>query len=399
MTVKYRVGPAGNLVIVNFNDLLQTMDGFGAADRNSVALDSTLADLFFSQSSGIGLSLLRTPMYSDGTGTGNPNNLTLAAARGAKIWMAPWTAPGAWKDNGTDNNGGHLLSAHYADWADRMCGFQATVNAASGVNLYAISVQNEPDFTASYDSMIYTNAEMLAFVKVLGPKLAALSPVPLIMLPECSDSVNHVGYVSAVKGDGVAAPYLGLTGWHQYDSVAASTIGQRSWQTEMSYFGGFDASINQALVMAADIHAALTVGNVSAWHYWELTASQSDNEGLIGHDGGTQTTKRVYVMGNFSKFVRPGHTRVGMTGTISNLSVTAYRNVPTGDFVVVAINSGGITMPLYLDLEGLAVTTVTPWCTSAALDLAAQQSVNVASGLLSVQLPALSVTSFVGTGT
>ena len=39
--------------------------------------------------------------------------------------------------------------------------------------LYGVSAQNEPDFTASYASCLYTTEEMVAFLNVLGPKFQA----------------------------------------------------------------------------------------------------------------------------------------------------------------------------------------------------------------------------------
>lgn len=392
----YPAQPSGG-VLVHLDQLQQSIDGFGASDRNSVALDATLADLFFDQTVGIGLSLLRTPIFSDGSGT-TANNLTRAAARGAKIWAAPWTAPGAWKDNGSDVGGGHLLSGHYTDWATRMAGFQATINAASGVNLYALSIQNEPDYTPpppSYSSMIYDTAEMVAFIKVLGPLVKALTPPPLIILPEVSNAGLMADFVTAIQADATALSYLDIVAWHQYAGNNGSPIvGFPNWQTEMSYFNSFDATMTTALAMCADIHAALTTGNVSAWHYWELTGAQSDNEGLIGHDGGTQVTKRVYALGNWSKFVRPGHYRVTTTGTVSGVNLTAFVNTTNRSYVVVAVNTNGGSASLSAGMYGSSASTVIPWTTSASLDLAQQSPISCPGGVFSAMLPANSVTSF-----
>ncbi len=47
---------------------------------------------------------------------------------------------------------------------------------SNGVDVYGLSVQNEPDWTAPYNSMLYTDREMVDFVRTLGPRLASLSP-------------------------------------------------------------------------------------------------------------------------------------------------------------------------------------------------------------------------------
>lgn len=383
-------------VTVNFGDVQQTMDGFGACDRNSVELTDPLADLFFDQATGIGLSLLRTTMFDDGTGTGYPANYSKAVARGAKVWVAPWTAPAAWKDNGSTINGGHLLVASYGAWADRLCAFQTNLLADSGVNLYAISIQNEPDYSAPYSSMLYTTAEMVAFAKVLWPKMQLLSPIPRLIFSEVASQANFASYVTAMLADGTTAPYVDIVAWHQYDGTNGTPIASHpNWQTEMSYFDAFDATMTSALTMSASIHSALITGNVSAWHYWELTAPQSDNEGLIGHDGGTQTTKRVYALGNWSKFVRPGMVRVGTTGTITGVSISAFKNASTGAYAVVVVNPTAGAISKVLSTAG---ATVTPWITDATRDLVAQTALPVVENCFTASLPALSVTTFAGMG-
>jgi glucuronoarabinoxylan endo-1,4-beta-xylanase len=354
-------------------------------------------DLLFT-TSGIGLSILRVGIDPNGNNLAAYSNAAKAKARGAIVFAAPLSAPGAWKDNGTTTNGGHLLPAYYDAWATRLAGFAATLQQNAGVPLYALSVQNEPDWTAPYDSMIYTNQEMVNFVKVLGPKVAALNPRPKLMLPETGSWGLAWGHTSAVLGDSTAAPYLDLIGVHQYGGVSApgTTGGKPIWETEQSSFEGFDPSIYNGLMVAQWIHDAIVTGNVSVWNYWWLIrGSQPDNEGLIDSSA---TTKRLYTLGNFSKFVRPGFVRVGVSGEPGGVAVTAYKDPGTGAFVVVAINQNGSDVPMNVSLNGRTATSVTPWVTSSSLNLAQQSAVVVSGGSFTATLPASSVTSFVGTG-
>jgi glucuronoarabinoxylan endo-1,4-beta-xylanase len=317
------------------------------------------------------------------------------------VWAAPWSAPGAWKDNGSTTNGGHLLTADYNAWATSLAGFAAKLQANAGVPLYGLSVQNEPDYTASYDSMLYTNQEMTNFIKVLGPKLAALNPRPKLLMPEVASWGNAWGFSSTVLADSVAAPYLDIIAAHQYGGVSApQTSARHIWETEQSSFESFDPSMGNALMVAGWIHDAITIGNVNAWHYWWLVAgsSSADDEGLIGYNGGNQITKRLYAVGNFSKFVRPGFVVVGTTGSVPGVSVTAYNNTSTGAFVIVAINQNTGSTPLTVSLNGLSASSVTPWETSATLNLAQQSAITVTSDSFSTTLDGSSVTSFVGTG-
>jgi O-glycosyl hydrolase len=57
------------------------------------------------------------------------------------------------------------------------------------------------------------------------------------------------------------------------------------------------------------------IAQVNSWQYWLLSAigGYTDNEGLTDSRG--NLAKRAYTLGNFSKFVRPGWTVVGVTNS------------------------------------------------------------------------------------
>jgi glucuronoarabinoxylan endo-1,4-beta-xylanase len=397
-----------NGVLVTCEAYLQRIDGFGASNRDDPApLTTGQADSLFSSTigTGVGLSLLRTSIYVDGTdASGSYSDAGLAVARGARIMSTPWTAPAADKDNGQQNNGGHLLVADYSAWATLMAGYQANLFASQGVNVYAMGVQNEPDFSDPFDTMLYTTAEMNAFIKVLGPKLAALSPAPLLMMPEVSNWSSAWNYTAAI--DGTAAPYVAIVGAHQYSGVSAPSmaplVGLPIWQTEMSDAAApvaFDGSIANGLTVAQWIHDALTTGQVSAWCYWGITGpANANNEALVGDGAGNFTlTKRLYVLGNWALFVRPGHYRVATSSTqpISGVYVTAFQNPATSKFVIVSVNQNASTQVLPIAVYPSNAAYVTPYVTSASASLAAQSQIGIAGGLFTPTLAASSVTSFV----
>jgi glucuronoarabinoxylan endo-1,4-beta-xylanase len=390
-------------ISATLSSVQQTMDGFGGSDAylGGFPLSDAQADLFFGTGPGqIGLTFLRTAIASDGTKfRGDYSNCTKAVARGAKVWAAPWTAPAAWKDNSSETSGGHLLTGHYDDWGTRLAAFQADLNANAGVNLYALSVQNEPDFTASYESMIYTTAEMTNFVKVIGPKVAALSPTPRLVLAEPSTATTNADYVAAVQADGTAAPYLDICAWHQYSNTTPAVAGHTNWQTEMSSFEAFDGGMANGLTVAGWMHDAIANSNVNAWIWWWLFGHDTSNQGLIGDSNATTpTTKRFFVMGHFSKFVRPGHVRVATSGSISGISVTAYKS-SAGSVVFVLVNANGSDVTANIGVSGLNMPSMTPWVTDATRDLVALAPICPRNNVVSVTMPASSVTTLVGVGT
>ncbi|HEY0465985.1 MAG TPA: hypothetical protein VGC79_17350, partial [Polyangiaceae bacterium] len=88
-------------LVVNWNEIHQTMVGFGGSDKYHAALTDAQMDLLFSVDKGIGLSILRVAIDTNGNYIGQYSNATKAAARGAAVWATPWSPPGAWKDSGT----------------------------------------------------------------------------------------------------------------------------------------------------------------------------------------------------------------------------------------------------------------------------------------------------------
>jgi len=188
---------------------------------------------------------------------------------------------------------------------------------------------------------------------------------------------------------------VGVLGAHNYDgndpSSPPTNYGKSVWETEVSTSDAYDGSMDNALTWAAKIHAFLVMGSVNGWHFWWLISQNPDNEGLTNQAG--SPAKRMYVMGNYSKFVRPGWVRVAVSGSESQ-SVSAYRDPSSNKFAIVAINSGSAASTTF-KFSGLTATTVTPWVTSSSISLVAQTPVNVSGSSFNYTLPASSVTTFV----
>jgi len=367
------------------------MDGFGASDAWHGALTDAQADLYFSPTSGIGLSLLRMGISPEGGTFSNWNNAKLAIARGAKVWAAPWSPPANLKTT-ADLNSGSLRPDGYATWAATLASFASSFNANVGTPLYAISAQNEPEFDTkhAYDMCLYSYPEMAAFVDQLGGAIAALklpSP-PKIIAPETSTWSNLWKYSAAIDADPVAHASVGIFASHQYGGVSRyQPLGAPLWETEQSSFEAFDPSIVHALVVGGWINEAITSGNVSAWHYWWLNGINDDNEGLIGRKGDFQLTKRLFALGNYSRFVRPGWVRIGVDGGVAGALVTAFKNPVSGDFAIVVVNSGGATTRTF-SITGAAGNAVSAYVTADTALGAIGTDGNLSLGSASQQVPA-----------
>jgi glucuronoarabinoxylan endo-1,4-beta-xylanase len=157
--------------------------------------------------------------------------------------------------------------------------------------------------------------------------------------------------------------------------------------------------MTNGLVIANEIYQALTVANMNAWHYWWFYPSGSgDNQGLW--DMGTGTwAKRLWVMGNFSRFARPGYNRIDVSGPVpSGVSVIAFSNSTDNTVSIVAINknTGATALPLFVSGTEWPGTVV-PWLTSSSANLTAQTTITLSGARFLASLAGQSVTTFVGT--
>lgn len=373
----------------------QTIDGFGASTRFG---DGGRHELFFSSEKGIGLSLCRTPIPQDGTFP----NLDIAKAAqsfGAKVWSASWSPPARMKSNNNVNLGGYLLPANYQGFADFLADFVDTAKA-KGIDLHALSIQNEPNVSVEYASCIWNAQQFHDFIKNnLGPTFKRRSIATKILAPEYSGW--NFDLADPTMDDSVSRNFISILGAHTYKPddktlpyQKALTYGKRQWQTEVCDVGAIDRSMDDALRWAREIHVMLTKTRINAWHYWLLDgATKNNNEGLWAQG----PTKRLYAMGNYSKFARPGFVLVGTASTSEDILVTAFKDTASsGKMAIVAVNKSAAIVSCTFTLDRMLVKSLSPWETSSQFDLARRPDIQVVNNKFTVSLPAKSVTSFEG---
>jgi glucuronoarabinoxylan endo-1,4-beta-xylanase len=363
------------------------------------------ADLLWSTTSGAGLSLHRIRIAPDGTTT-ETNIAKLAVARGATVWATPWSPAAAYKSNG-NVNGGTIVDGSRQAWAGSLANFVSTMKSA-GVTIFAVSAQNEPDASIStYESCTYTASALATFVgSFLGPALAN-SGVKLVG-PETQNWCNFKSYADAIMNNSSAASYISIIATHEYGCADAAHVvpyttgtsaGKEFWETEIYDQGNnnvADSGMGSALRVVTLIHNAIAVANMNAWHYWWVYPNSAGNGALWDYTT-KQATKRLYVMGNYSRFVRPGYQRVNTSGTVpSGVLLSAYKSASDGTVVVVAANNNNSATSLSVFISGAAPCSVTPWVTSSADSLASKTALTVGGSRFTFSLGAQSVTTFVG---
>ena len=387
-------------VTINYTNTQQRIDGFGASSAwMSGTLATSLADLLFSTNTGAGLSLLRTRIAPDGISWEN-SIAQQAQARGARIWSTPWSPPTIYKGTngfGTNSvNGGSFASsgANYQGYANLLAKYVAGVKNNYGINLHAISIQNEPNYETDYESCRWSGQQIHDFVPYLSAALVASNVAGTkIMIAE--DANWKWNLATNTMSDPATSNLVGIVAAHNYGSSAAAVTAfgtpcpKPIWETE-HYFGS-DGGITNGLALAQQVHSFLTVAQASAYHYWWLTGS--GNGSIVGSST-ANPAKRLFVLGNYSRFVRPNFHRLGTTNNSVAL-ITAFKDPGSSNFVIVAANPSAYPVRQTFMLTNFPATgTMTQWVTSASLSLSNQGPINVTNNSFTYLLPEWTVVSF-----
>ena len=383
LLTKSRVANAAD-VTVDLTDTKQAIRGFGASSAWSGTLSTSIMDSLYTD---LGYSILRVRIeenIGDGWSSGNYGawqpeltNAKNATERGAIVFASPWNPPASMK------SGGKLMTSRYGDYAEYLKTY-AKYFADNGAPLYAISIQNEPDYANDWTA--WTATDLHDFLAAQG---AGLSSVARVMMPE-SFQFRHAMSDPSLN-DATVASYISIVGGHLYgaglqDYPLARGLGKELWQTEHYFDDDQTATIME---MAKDIHDCMVTASMNAYVYWWITWPNG-----LSTSGGT-LYKRAYTLGQFAKYIRPGYYRVEATeNPAPDVNVSAY----AGDdkVVIVVVNTGTASVDQNFTLSSEPVSEMSSWQTTASSNMVAGESYAAVGGSFMAALPGQSITTFVG---
>ncbi len=238
--------------------------------------------------------------------------------------------------------------------------------------------------------------------------------------------LSHVGKLIGGHSYWTDGSWDGMRSVRQQMVQAAAQYGLEVWQTEWSMLGdnysssefvGYDAATEMdiALYMTKVIHNDLTVGGITSWSYWVamdalrtghknrfllIALNPQGWDGGWGHvttiaqEGSFRATPTLWALGNYSRFVRPGYKRIGLTlNEVVNFFGSAYISPDGKQIVAVYSNLSDKAIRLEETHEGWsgATSSIKTYTTSAGKNL--QESVLAADG--TVYLDPESVTTVV----
>ena len=100
-----------------------------------------------------------------------------AKEMGLIVFASPWGQPAEWKTNGTinakneDGTTGKLKREYWDDYAKYLNDYVEYLRE-NGVELDAISIQNEPDWAATYAGCLWSASEIAEFVATYGRQIS-----------------------------------------------------------------------------------------------------------------------------------------------------------------------------------------------------------------------------------
>ena len=441
---------AADSATINGSTTHQTMAGFGFAEafgQASAVMNASSAeqqqafDLLLSTTSGAGLDIIRNEISADpgttiepnnpGSPSAAPNYVPLSSinqdqgqlwfdqrARSSygvtNIFADAWSAPGFMKTNGSPDNGGQVCGVPgtgcgSGDWRQAYANYlvqYARDYATAGVPLSYVGPTNEPDFSASYDSMTMSGTQLASLLDAVGPAVLNSGLATQVECCAATGWPNAGAEASAIEANPTALADTAVLTSHGYSGAPTTPMAgwaKPAWETE--WFGTSnawdpawdDGTTDSGMTWATRIYQGLTGANLSAYLFWQGADANNGNGGLVRLAGGTAAASgRLWAFGNYSRYVRPGAVRIGASSSNSGVQISAYKNT-NGTVAVVAVNTLSSSDTISYATSGIGGTsgTVTPYLTNGSNSLAQQPNVSLSSGTFSAAIPARSVVTYV----
>jgi glucosylceramidase len=376
---------------IDLGQRFQTILGFGGALTEAAAYTLSqmpfekrqqVIESYFNQESGLGYSLARVHINSCDFALENysyveegdvelksfdisrekkwviPLIKDCIQAKGGeiKILASPWSPPAWMKTNNEMNNGGKLSSEYRDVWAKYYAKFIKAYRN-EGIDIWGITVQNEPAAVQIWDSCIYSAEEERDFIKYhLGPTMVAegLEDIKILIWDHNRDIM--VERASCVLSDREAAKYVWGTGFHWYLSEEFENVGKvhdlfpdkHLLFTEGCQEGG----VKLGQWFTGERYGRNIIGDLNNWTEgyldWNIVLNETGGPNHVGNlcdapiIADTQTKElhynsSYYYIGHFSKYIRPGAIRIGMVNTNQDLYATAFLN-EDGKIALVVMN-------------------------------------------------------------
>lgn len=384
-------------VFVDAQHSFQSIEGIGGAITDAAAetfyklpadQQKQLLKLYYDSNAGIGYSMARTninscdfssDMYSyvkEGDKTLSTFDIShdkkykmpfikeaIKSSGGKlKLFVSPWSPPAFMKSNNNMLQGGTLLPEYYDAYANYYIKFIQNYKN-NGINIWGLTVQNEPMAKQTWESCIYTAEEELTLIKNhLGPTLHKnkMQDLKLIAWDHNRDLLYQ--RAAHLLNDKKAQQYIWGIGFHwyeiwnggrQYENVkrvqeafpathlllTEACNYPFSWQTFDDWVWGENYGEN----MINDFN-----NGAVAWVDWNILLDEIGGPNHVGNycfapihaktsEKSIHLMNSYYYIGHFSKFVKPDAKRISVSSNRVQLLCTGFIN-KSGKTAIVVMN-------------------------------------------------------------
>ncbi|KAJ7476063.1 glycoside hydrolase [Mycena latifolia] len=398
-------------ISVNLATTFQEMDGFGVSQAfgratnifSATASAQTAAlDLLFSPTTGAGFTILRNRIGNGNTtddsilptSPGSPSatpNYQFDNNDSSQIWLSQkaigygvktfyadaWGAPYFMKTNGAVGGGGSLCgvsgaSCSSGDWKQAYANFlvrYVQYYNSNNISITHLGFLNEPEFAASYSSMLSSGTQAADFIKVLYPTLQSAGLGSQVKITCCdSEGWNNQKTMTAQLISAGVESQVGIITSHSYTTSPDVPINttRNVWQTEYADLNGSwntnwysNGALGEGLSWAKLIYNGIVNARLSAYLYWEgAETGVTTDSCLISISGSTVTpSARLWALAQWSRFVRPGAVRAATTSGSASLLTSAFKNVD-GTVSVQVINTASAAQDVTISVAGGTFGTV-----------------------------------------
>lgn len=344
--------------------------------------------------------------------------LQAARQRGLKEFIGFYNSPPVqYTRNGkayASNKVCNIDSKNYQQFANYITTTLKTIKQNTGIDFNYLSPVNEPQWDWSdggQEGSPYYNSDISALIKSISSALQENQLSTKILLPESGEyyylyedrdkpgkgkqvdaffnetSPDYIGNLSHVSKIVAAHSYFTSSPFdeavkirQQVNSNISKFNGLKFWQSEYCILGdnsgdikgeGKDLGINPALYVAKLIYNDLVHANATAWQWWLAVSPYDYKDGLVyidmnKTDGKYYSSKLMWALGNYSRFIRPGMKRVETKLSSSEIYTSAYIDETKKHLVIVAVNES--SQPKKLNYDNLS-KPVELYITTATQDL------------------------------
>lgn len=289
---------------------------------------------------------------------------------------SPWS-PSAWmKTNGERNNGGKLKKEYYKLWAQFVARYLKEMKA-KGFDIEAITVQNEPAATQTWDSCEYTAEEEAEMVKVLNKVFEKEGiDVNIIIWDHNRDLIFERADV--VLKDKEANKGVWGVGNHWYmseDFEELSKVHDKYPDKHLIFTEGcIEGGVQLGAWHTGERYARNIIGDMNNWLEgfldWNIVLDEKGGPNHVGNYCDApiivDTNEKVahynssyYFIGHLSRFIKPGAKRIKSTVSGADLSVVSFEN-KDGSVATVLLNETDLAIDVTVTLTDETVSVHLP---------------------------------------